>query len=447
MDIPLFGYGVESRSLHLSPQLLKNLYPTVHPNQKSYASLVFTPGLMAFADPGLSPVRGLHEMAGVLYAVVGDRLYSVSSSGGTSSLGSVPGSGLVSMDDNGYQLAIAAGNAYVYNKDTSAFSQVALPDDAQTRSCVFVGQYMLYQHETTGEVFVSDFNDAATVQPLSFVTAESAPDNLLALRRLNGNAWLLGEHSIEGWYVSDEAVPLNPIPGAAYDVGGIARFSFAGSKRSLYWLSDDRRVYSTVGAAPLPVSNEDVDAQIAKMTIVDDAVAFCYEEEGHSFYVLSFTAENRTFVFDETIGEWHQRTSGEDRFLGNAHAFAYGKNFVGHRSDGDIYDMSLSHYDENGSAIIREGITPFIPAQDVREVEILANTGIAPLNATDADVELRWLLDGRTWGDWVPTAYGNQGEYDVRLRWPGLGFRQDMTAFHYRVSMSAPGRLMGMRAR
>lgn len=64
-----------------------------------------------------SPVRGLYTSSfnGTLYTVIAQVFYSVSNNFVLTSLGSVPGSGPVSMSDNGVDLVVVNGDGYVYN--------------------------------------------------------------------------------------------------------------------------------------------------------------------------------------------------------------------------------------------------------------------------------------------------------------------------------------------
>src|SRR5271166_1605956 len=86
------------------------------------ATLRRWPGISTFAPSGLvNPLRGMWEMAGVVYAVVGFDLYTVSSAGtftivpGSSS--GIIGTGFVRMTDNGACLVIlvpGTDNCFTY---------------------------------------------------------------------------------------------------------------------------------------------------------------------------------------------------------------------------------------------------------------------------------------------------------------------------------------------
>jgi hypothetical protein len=89
---------------------------------------------------------------------------------------------------------------------------------------------------------------------------------------------------------------------------------------------------------------------------VDDAIAWAYQDEGHSFYVLllptppprdAFGVDWTTWVYDVATGVWHERALWDDTRLrwlphyGRCHAYAIGKHLIGDRASGVIYEYSL----------------------------------------------------------------------------------------------------------
>ena len=107
----------KSQSLPVSSQQMINAFAEKEPEDAKTPIAIFpVPGITAFASLGSGPIRGMHVMGGVLYALSGGTLYSVSSSGaGTVLGGNVSGSGYVAMADNGTQLQIVNGQfGYIY---------------------------------------------------------------------------------------------------------------------------------------------------------------------------------------------------------------------------------------------------------------------------------------------------------------------------------------------
>src|SRR5262245_21533455 len=118
MKIPFGTQSYKSQSLPISAQRLVNMYAERQPpDAKTDVAVFGHPGIVPWATCGSGPVRGMHKMGGVAYVVSGQRLYSVTSAGGSTDIGgSISGTGPVSMDDNGSQLLIVNGtNGYLYS--------------------------------------------------------------------------------------------------------------------------------------------------------------------------------------------------------------------------------------------------------------------------------------------------------------------------------------------
>ena len=91
--------------------------------------------------------------------------------------------------------------------------------------------------------------------------------------------------------------PLQRIQGAFLEIGCAATNSVAKLDNSIFWLATDDRGFGTVqraaGYTPARVSNNAVEVAIASYTLISDAVAYTYAQEGASFYVISFPTAGR----------------------------------------------------------------------------------------------------------------------------------------------------------
>lgn len=100
----------DSRSKPFSQQRLVNMFFEKGTNgTKSQGILFKRPGYTEFSTPGVGPIRGIHTMNGLPFVVSGPNVYTIDSSGGTKFLGTIGGTGLVDMADNGTQVAIVSG--------------------------------------------------------------------------------------------------------------------------------------------------------------------------------------------------------------------------------------------------------------------------------------------------------------------------------------------------
>ena len=75
------GPSYQDRSRPLSSQVTRNFYPEVNPSGKSQYVLKSFPGQTLFGSTTAGVDRGMHIMKEVVYRVVGETLYQVSSTG------------------------------------------------------------------------------------------------------------------------------------------------------------------------------------------------------------------------------------------------------------------------------------------------------------------------------------------------------------------------------
>src|SRR5207344_675662 len=94
------------------------------------------------------------------------------------------------------------------------------------------------------------------------------------------------------------------------DHGTCAKYSVAGYDNGCFWLTRDRQGHGFVvqgaGYQTKRISTYAIEAEIAGYARIDDAIAYCYQLAGHTFYVLTFPRADKTWVHDITTGLWHE---------------------------------------------------------------------------------------------------------------------------------------------
>ena len=431
--IPFAVHSYQNRSLPVSAQRCVNFYPEVQPEgARSKVVLHGTPGLELFATCGSSNVTGLYTFQDTLYAVSDGTLYSIDSSGTATSIGSV-GTGRVSIADNGTQMVIVNGiNGYVY--DGTTLSQITDSAFYPSATVAFQDGYFIFERKDTGQFFISAINDGTDFDGLDYATAESAPDDTLAVWSDHREIWLFGEQTIEVWFNSGDAdFPFERNNGAMIERGLGATHSVAQLDNTLCWLGDDLIVYRANGYTPTRISQFGVEAAISGYSTTSDAFAYTYADSGHTFYVLTFPTESKTWVYDASAGLWHERSywdAAEYRHRSNCYVKCYGKHFVGDFENGNIYEMSLDTYSDNSDEIRRQANSSHIHNDGERmfhsRIEIFMESGVGLLGEDDPQAMLKWSNDGgKTWGNEHWKSMGAIGEYGKRIVWNRLGsFRQ-----------------------
>ena len=418
MRIPLAAESYQARSRPLSAQRLVNLYPERAPDAaKSPLALFGTPGLKLFATAGSGPIRCSHVMAGTFYVVSGTEVYAIDSAGSATLIGSITGSGAASMDDNGTELVIVSGgNGWVYNGST--LTAIADADFPTVTSVTFLDGYHIFSKDSSGQFVISASYDPTSYDALDFATAEAEPDNLVRVLTDHQELWLFGEKTTEIWYNSGAAAfPFERISGAFIERGCAAVNSVAKMDNSVFWLGDDLVVYRAAEYTPQRVSTHPIEGAIATFATPSVAEGWTYIQDGHSFYVLTF--EEATFVYDAASGLWHERQSyGQKRWRATCGTYAYSKTLVGDYDSGNIYELDLNTYQDNGGTILRTAISPPIHADTNRttmsrfQVEVESGSGLTTGQGSDPQAMLSWSDDGgRTFGQEHWVSLGAIGAY------------------------------------
>jgi hypothetical protein len=273
-------------------------------------------------------------------------------------IGLVSGTGPVSMADNGTQIFIAANpDGYIYNSVTDTFQQITDEDFPGAVTVGYLDGYFVFNEPNSQRVWVTALLDGLSIDPLDFASAEGSPDGLVSLIIDHREAWLFGTNSVEVWYNSgDPDFPLTRIQGAFNEIGCIAPYSVAKMDNSVFWLGADARgqgiVYRANGYQGVRISTHAVEFAIQGYANLVDAVAYTYQQDGHSFYVLNFTDADTTWVFDAATGAWHERAGFKNgdfkRHRGNNHARFNGSPIVGDYQTGKLYAFDLDTYADAG---------------------------------------------------------------------------------------------------
>jgi len=359
MKTPILGSTYVARSTNAADARMVNLFPEIIPEAgKEPAFLQRAPGLRLLATVGFGPIRGMWTFNNSGYVVSGNRLYKINSSYASTLLGTIAGTGPVSMSDNGTQLFVAAnGPSYIYNATTNVFAQITDPDFPGAVTVGFLDGYFVFNEPNSQKVWVTSLLDGLSVDPLDFASAEGSPDGLISLIVDHREAWLFGTSSVEVWYDAGTAdFPLQRIQGAFNEIGCIAPYSVAKLDNSLFWLGADARgrgiVYRANGYTGQRISTHAVEWHIQQYGNLSDALAYTYQQDGHSFYVLIFPAANTTWVYDAATQAWHERAgwvNGEfTRHRSNCQMAFNSEVIVGDFENGNIYAFDLDVYADNG---------------------------------------------------------------------------------------------------
>ena len=470
--IYLTSGAYRNRSLIANAQRSVNLYLERN-DDKSQSPVPFTlyprAGLRKLRDaPNIGIGRGLYQDSlGQLYAVVGTVAYYVDPNFNMIAIGVIAqGKSICSMADNGVTILLVDGTTSGYQIDMASKSWQAISDPAfyGADRVDYIRTVFALNRPGTRQFYISGPN-AVTWDALDFGQKTSSADPLVATAALNDQLWLLGTRRGEVWYWSGDALfPFQQLPGVIIEHGVAAKYSVASTDKFLFWLTQDKdgKPWIAQGDPSYSVqriSTHALEAEMQKYVKWDDAVGYCYQSFGHTFYDLVFPSADKTWSFDLSVQEFNQYVSidvngNEHRMRGFLHAYAYNTNVMQDWQTGALYSLDPEYFTDDihpikcvrgfphlGAGSQRVIYPGFVADMDVGQVQgmsfdpdVLANpfssgfsNGFGPFYHLDApQVSLRFSDDrGYTFGQRQRRSIGYTGQYNHVLRWGVQGEARD----------------------
>ena len=400
-------------------------------------------GITPFASDGTSnPVRGLWTMLGVLYAVIGTSLYSVSSTGVLTSVGAgIPGSSFVRMTDNAACLVIlvpGTTTCYTYCPNASgqpAFQQLTAATFLQFGAidCKFVDSYIVFLAINGREFYNDDGQIVSGQNQITFTTnavfpREFGTDLFVGMAVDHRTITLFGLITTEGYINVGNPVgtPFSTAPQSFMEMGchPDAAYSIALQDQSIFWIASDKTVRRKNGQTPVRVSNSGIEA-ILEHANLKGSYALTPNIAGHPCWVYVMPAAFRTIVYDCLTTEWFEVESYN---LGYWRAIsynnAYGKQFVGDASGSGLGYLDTNTFTEFGTRLVATFTTQPIYSEHNRIVhrrlELVISTGQGGFSG--ANISLYVSDDAaETFRGFPNRNLGSTGSFYVRATWFNLG--------------------------
>jgi hypothetical protein len=468
-QLPLIGGYRVARSAIADTQRCTNLYPERNrePDAPDPYTLYPTPGLTAVgAVPEAGTWRGLYTATNrKLYGVLNQNVYYIDANWVATPIGgplTAPAQTPVKFADNGQNAVIVDGSPQGYTIDlaTNAVAQIGDPNFLGGTHAGFLDTFLLFNQPGTRNFYSSLSNQVAFDG--TYLAAKSGyPDALAGLIVMHRELWLFGnQQGTEVWYnAGGAAFPFAISPGIYIEHGCIAPYSIAKSgDLVVFWLGTDiagnRTVYMGAGYTAKRISDRFVSDLLRKLPRVDDAIGMTYQQQDHTFYVLTFPSSDVTLACDITEDfAWHQRSwldvnGVEHRHRMNCIANAYGSIVCGDYANGQLYTLDLDNYTDAGAPIVRRRGFRHIVA-DGNQFAIGAvrlnmecgtvfatggspwslgfSPGFGPPGVLSLDeVYLRVSLDrGKSYGQPVGQTLGGTGNTLVQPQWRNMGLSRD----------------------
>lgn len=491
IPLPLASYQLAD--LRAGSKRLVGCYPEPAPQtqpddvkSQQPATLRRWPGISTFTPSGLTnPLRGLWEMAGVVYAVVGFDLFTVNSSGTFTivpgSASGIIGTGFVRMTDNGACLVILvpgtdvcftytpfSGGAGLQQLTSAFFFALGGAIDVW-----YVDTYIVFLANNNGgngsyTFFNDDGRQVSGNAQITFTTAASfnrqfGTDPFYGMCIDHRELLMFGSRSSEGFLNTGNPTG-SPFSSASdtympYGVHPQCPYSIALQDNSVFWVANDLTVRRREGQTPTRVSAAGVEAVLSnanKFGLLPGTYALSSPAggptwNGHPFFVLTIPLAERTLVYDCVTQQWFDLVSvvggQEIQYRGLAYLNAFGKQMVGDSESGTIGYLDDTVSTEFGNAntpvVCAFTMQPIYKGNNrviVRRIEAVVTAGQGPTPGVAPRIN---LLLSDNWGETFDVSgddsqtLGVPGDTGNRAVWWNLGQYYSLVT-QFRVTDPSP---------
>jgi hypothetical protein len=406
----------------------------------------------------------VREDKGFSYIVVGNEVIELNTILAETVLGTIgTTSGYVGVSSNEKEVVFVDGTAgWRWDIAGATFSQIffggppfpqpgpgigILPVDITN-----LNNFLIVVDPTTNKWHVSQPNSAKDWATLDSVVFTGAGSILVGCRALHERLFIFGNLTTQVW--SNPVVLVNP-PGVVpfpfikdtsilIEHGLAARGSLKEAFELMFYISNDSSGVSGIqmieGTLPQKISTPAMDLALQELTTIEDAQALLYKENGLIFYQLSFSTDNKTFVYvfpDTTprqMGSWHElQTTAGDRHIASTHFYFTRKHYIGSYLDQRLYELSYLFSTYDGELIKNVLFGPLIETEGHKRIridrfEVVMVTGLIdpPVPVTDPSQQPQLFLSlsrdgGKTYGNIRKVSVGNTSDFQKRVIFRRLG--------------------------
>jgi hypothetical protein len=383
----LVGPSYSSQAPNADYQQSRNWYAeTLESGQgKSGLALYPTPGLSHSPWPLLSDssVRGMIAVNNRLFAASGAFLWELYSNGGGTTWPIVDdgkpvwiAASVLNPLSGDPQIALtAAGNLYVLHLRTGIFDlNPGAPYLGVPSRIVYVDGFFVLLN-TNGIFQFSAPLNATSWPGDQGETLSVFGDQTIAMQALHRELWFMTPTHGAVYYDSGTSpVPYSLVSGGDFEQGCASPDTLIPLDNTMFWLGANKDgggvVWRASGYTPQRVSNHAVEFAMQGYPTITDAIAYGYQDQGHTFYVIYFPSASATWVYDVATNQWHERAFWDaahgtwTAHRSQCHAYCFGNNYVGDWASGFVYRQDISIQQDFGNPIKRVRRSPHISNED-----------------------------------------------------------------------------------
>lgn len=300
----------------------------------------------------------------------------------------------------------------------------------------------------------TSFDLFRTTTALSYYTAESSPDDLIAGRVVGELYYLFGTQTIEAWAETGDADdPFSLQPGMTQQVGCLCRAGIVRADNTLFFVDNAFNV-RRLGPGGSPIVSEPWIVDMLRGAGATDIRGMYYEDKGHIF--VGWRTSVGCVFYDVLASAqqgkaiWHTRGTNLTDTWRYTHVVAGGQSagrvFVCDATgqfdelSRDYTSESMADASTDGTYIAREWTAhgKFPEFETIPALMLVCSHGAGTPTGQGANpvVQMRISFDGgSTWTSWRSRALGAQGEYGTAtiFRMNGSARRRG-AIFHFRKS-------------
>lgn len=340
-----------------------------------------------------------------------------------------------------YLCIVDGYKGYAWNYQTEVWTEINFPDSFSPLSVTFQDGYFIVNPKGSLRFYISNSYNPIIWNPLDYASKEGEADHIFRVYSHQRNLYLFGDNSYEVWYNSGNAAfPFQRYDGGFFRTGCMAPRSVASADEMIFWLDDDMRIRAGAGVQSEVISTVQIDYQISQLSDWENAVGFCYTQDGHSFYQISIA--DKTLVYDTSTGFWHTRAVGvsNTRHPAQCYAWAFNKHIVGDYRTGKLLYLDPTVYTYDGEMMKKIRVAQYVHSERKRvfnnALEIEFEPGVGNTESPDPQAILEFSDNaGNTWSNPYSTDIGESGQYQTRAKWRRLGSSRSRL---YRVTVEDP---------
>jgi len=371
IDIPLAGMHLSRGTTAALDQryvnVLFELYTNPLTGGKSLMA-VKRPGLAQFSQPpaGAATGRGLYAWAGSgkIYSVFNNKIYSNTTDLGVTLAASTGRVWFAETSPTSTEriLIISDGTDNYHITTADVITQIDEVDDPQYPQnnlgpVLFYDDYIV-QAQSDGEIWNTEPDNFTSWTSLNVISSAMYGDELEAIVRLKDQIMAMGKQSIEFFFNNGTSnSPFLRIDQNSLQLGLATKNSLSFAGESIMWVAStpavgggSRQVWLIEGSRQGKRVSTPALERILNAETITSCTAWMETIAGHLIYVLNLATSGRTWVYDVSIGMWTEwKTASDAIFPGMAATSVDGQVYVQDATNGRIYTLNPTTYQDNGS--------------------------------------------------------------------------------------------------